>query len=134
METNRAINILPGYHPSAIQCEIRAIDLDTPPPYCALSYVWGKRSKGYKIFLDQTEMCITQKQYKALQHLRSHEETRTSWIDDICIDQLDVAEKSAQVRKMQEIYGRSKEILIWRGSEAEGSALAIGLASTILAY
>lgn len=130
----RVVNILPGDHSSPIHCEVRAINLDKPPPYCALSYVWGKHSKSYKIFIDQTEMGVTQSLYEALQHLRSHEETRTFWIDAICINQLDIAEKSAQVRKMQQIYGRSRGVLIWLGPEGDGSASALALASTISAY
>ena len=128
------VNILPGDYSSPIQCQVRVVDLDTPPPYCALSYVWGERSDGNKIFVDQTEMIVSLKLYIALQHLRSHDESRTFWVDAICINQVDNAEKSAQVRKMQEIYGRSKEILIWLGPEGDGSASAMALATTISTY
>lgn len=134
MNTIRVIDVLPGDRPLPIQCDIREIYLDDPPSYCALSYVWGECSEGHKILVDQKDMYVKQKLYEALQHLRSHEETHTFWIDAICINQLDLAEKGAQVRKMQDIYGRSNEILIWLGPEANGSASAIALASSISAY
>ena len=134
MNTTRVVKLLPGTHPEPIQCEIIVIVLDEPPPYCALSYVWGERSEDYWIFLDQEHICVTPILYNTLQHLRSHEETRTFWIDAICIDQRDNTEKSSQVRKMKQIYGRSSEILIWLGPEEEGSASAMALASKIAAY
>lgn len=84
--------------------------------------------------MDRKEMFIPQNLYIALQHIRSHDKTRTFWIDALCINQLDAAEKSAQVPKMQEIYRRSNEILIWLGPERDGSASAIVLASRIAAY
>ena len=102
--------------------------------YCALSYVWGEYCEGYTISIDQTDISIRQNLFNALLHLRSSEETRTFWIDALCINQLDMAEKSAQVRKMQEIYGKSKEVLIWLGPEGNGSASAMMLATTISTY
>ena len=134
VNTARVVNILSGHHSSTIQCQIKEINLDDPPPYCALSYVWGEYFQGFKISVDQSEISITQNLYNALQHLRSHNETRTFWIDALCINQLDMAEKSAQVRKMQEIYGRSEQVLIWLGPEGNGSASAMMLAATISKY
>lgn len=134
MNTTRVVTILPGTHLAPIQCEINVIGLDEPPPYCALSYVWGERSEDYWVFVDQEHIRVTPILYSTLQHLRSHEETRTFWIDALCINQLDNTEKSSQVQKMQEIYRRSTEILIWLGPEGEGSASAMALASKIAAY
>ena len=134
MNAARVVDILPGDYPSPIQCEMRVINLDIPPPYCALSYVWGELSECYRTSVDQKQMRVTQRLHDAMRHLRSREETRTFWIDVVCINQLDPSEKSAQVRKMQEIYGRSKEILIWLGPEGDGSASAIALASAISVY
>lgn len=56
MNTTRVVNLLPGTHPAPIQCTMNVIRLDEPPPYCALSYVWGEPSEGYKILIDQTEI------------------------------------------------------------------------------
>jgi hypothetical protein len=134
MNSTRLVSILQGIHSSPIQCTIREIDLDCPTSYCALSYVWGNASRDCKILMDQKEMFIPQNLYIALRHLRSHDKTGTFWIDAICINQLDAAEKSAQVPKMQEIYRRSNEILIWLGPEGDGSASAIALAARIAAY
>ena len=134
MKMARVVDILPGDYSTPVQSQMRVIKLDAAPPYCALSYVWGESLECYKISVDQKEKWVTQKLYKAMQHLRSPVETFTVWIDAICINQLDSSEKSAQVRKMQEIYGRSKEVLIWLGPEGDGSASAIALASFISAY
>ena len=134
MNTTRVVDVLPGDFLSPVQCEMRVIDLDRPPLYCALSYVWGEGSEGHKISINQAEMRVTQRLHKAFQYLRSQEEIRTFWIDAICINQRDIQEKSAQVRKMQQIYRQSKEILIWLGPEGDGSDSAIELASKISVY
>jgi hypothetical protein len=54
--------------------------------------------------------------------------TRFFWIDQICINQSDDAEKSRQVRMMHDIYYCAKETLIYLGEEDEDtqSAFAIG--------
>ena len=54
---------------------MNVIGLDELPAYCALSYVWGEPSEGYKIFMDETEMCVTQGLYDTLQHLRLHDDS-----------------------------------------------------------
>ncbi|RDL39281.1 uncharacterized protein BP5553_03621 [Venustampulla echinocandica] len=132
--TTRVVTILQGNHESPIQCTITEMNLDCPPPYCALSYVWGSPSRVSKILLDQKEMAITHNLHTALKHLRSHEEDKTFWIDALCIDQLNMLERKSQVQKMREIYGRSTSVLIWLGADDDESASAFTLASTIGEY
>lgn len=88
----------------------------------------------HSILMNDKEILISKNLYIALQHVRPAEKTLTLWIDALCINQRDDAERSAQVQKMQKIYGRASEVLIWLGPEADGSASAIKLASKIAAY
>lgn len=134
MNTIRVVSLLEGDCPSDIQCTMREVALDSPPAYCAFSYVWGHPSRDFPILVDQKEMLIPRALFMALLHLRSREKAQKFWIDALCINQLDVVERSAQVQKMQEIYARSSGILIWLGSERGESSSAIVLASKVAAY
>jgi hypothetical protein len=44
------------------------------------------------------------------------------WIDQICIDQKSLAERSAQVKLMGEIYTRAANVLVWLGADPSGLA------------
>ncbi|KAI9929628.1 hypothetical protein ASPWEDRAFT_172709 [Aspergillus wentii DTO 134E9] len=46
------------------------------------------------------------------------------WIDAICINQKDVAERSAQVKIMSQIYTKAAQVIVWLGIEDERTALA----------
>jgi hypothetical protein len=49
---------------------------------------------------------------------------RLLWIDAICINQRDSAERSSQIRIMGEIYLKAFSLVIWLGQEQDGSDLA----------
>jgi hypothetical protein len=44
------------------------------------------------------------------------------WIDAICINQMDVEEKSHQVASMGKLYSKATKTLIWLGNDVEGIA------------
>lgn len=46
------------------------------------------------------------------------------WIDALCINQEDVAERSSQVARVRDIYERSSRIIVWLGPGDETSDLA----------
>ncbi|KAL5329566.1 hypothetical protein ACEPPN_003080 [Leptodophora sp. 'Broadleaf-Isolate-01'] len=60
----------------------------------------------------------------ALRQLRYADRPRLLWVDAISINQGDLAERSRQVRIMQEIYANAKDVVIWLGQGAEGDARA----------
>jgi hypothetical protein len=46
------------------------------------------------------------------------------WIDAICINQNNVAEKNIQVQPMVQIYRQASSVLVWLGESTETSNLA----------
>jgi len=62
--------------------------------------------------------------HAALKYLRSSG-SRTVWVDAICINQEDEAEKMQQIRKMGRIYGQASTVLVWLGPAYLNSDLAI---------
>jgi hypothetical protein len=58
----------------------------------------------------------------AIRHLRHESESIVVWIDQICINQSDSAEKSTQVQLMSLIYQRAFNTVIWLGDTAGDEA------------
>jgi hypothetical protein len=63
----------------------------------------------------------------ALRHIRQTLYAVTFWVDALCINQEDVAEKNCQVGMMGEIYAGAELVIAWLGSATEDSDLAMKL-------
>ncbi|KAG7289155.1 hypothetical protein NEMBOFW57_005518 [Staphylotrichum longicolle] len=101
-----------------IQCSLIELDLDAEPEpeYVALSYVWGDPKVQTTIYIDGQPMKATVNLEAALRDLRVSNMHCLIWADAICINQADVAERSAQVQMMADIYRRATRVCIWLGS------------------
>ena len=107
---------------------------DYSPQYEALSYAWGKDAAIHRAYVyDENSPTKSSKRYlqirpnleSALQYLRYPDRSRMLWIDAICINQGDVLETEAQVKRMREIYQRASRVVLWLGPEQDSSSLAI---------
>ena len=56
---------------------------------------------------------------------------RTIWIDAICINQNDTAERSHQVLFMKDIYARASCVVVWIGSAADDSDVVMDYIGTL---
>ncbi|KAM3079139.1 hypothetical protein ACMFMF_004067 [Clarireedia jacksonii] len=92
-----------------------------PARYTALSYVWGAPIFDCNIKCNSQDQKITKSLFSALRHLRRDDYSVMLWIDQICINQMDTAERERQVQIMSLIYRRAWNTVIWLGEEAEGS-------------
>ncbi|GKT61461.1 heterokaryon incompatibility protein [Colletotrichum tofieldiae] len=104
--------------------------------FVALSYVWGPPAPTERITLNGHPFSVGPNLFQALLHLRSHHRIRQGfkiWIDAICINQADIAERSAQVGRMRDIYAAAWQVVIWLGPEADDSELATSALSWIAA-
>ncbi|OCL08630.1 HET-domain-containing protein, partial [Glonium stellatum] len=110
---------------SGLSCNLQAYKLDEAPRYIALSYTWGRASyqKGrsslltYSITLNGEHREVQQNLHDALRHLGRlvRERQCLFWVDAICINQEDVNERNAQVKKMKDIYEYADRIYAWLG-------------------
>lgn len=57
-------------------------------------------------------------------HILTKSQTRWWWIDSICINQKDLAERAYQVTLMKRIFHQAAETCVWLGDESEDSELA----------
>jgi len=118
----RTATIHPGAFDDGIVVSLQHVKFDEHnlPEYEALSYVWGSRENPQSIRVastsgDHTTLSVTENLACALQHLRYADRPRTMWIDAICIDQSNNAEKGPQVAMMSEIYRRAPRVIAWLG-------------------
>jgi hypothetical protein len=114
-----------------IECKLTHVSLSLGPRYEALSYTPGPPTNPREIIIDGVEFPVTENLFQALTHLRSRRGPRTIWIDAICINQGDIAERNDQVRLMGSIYARAQKVLVWLGEEADFSSEGVSLAQEL---
>ncbi|KAL1845542.1 hypothetical protein Daus18300_014505 [Diaporthe australafricana] len=130
--------------------DVRTSRRDDPPPpkYEALSYAWGSeadparvrvRSRSEKHDPHSYYLPITRNLHDALCALRKYRLadenpegstlasslSRVLWIDAICIDQANAAEKGPQVAMMGSIYQSASRVVAWLGPADETSHRAM---------
>ena len=98
-----------------IECSLKHVSFKNTIPYEALSWVWGDPQPRASISLDNGSLPITRSLEQALRHLRSATGTRTLWVDAICINQRNIAERNRQVVLMKNIYSTCTTDLVWLG-------------------
>ena len=129
----RLLELNKGHSIEPIQCTIRHVSLDNSPgKYMALSYTWGSTEDRRYIACNGKRLSITANLYSALYKFRLADVSVTFWIDAICINQLDVAERESQVRMMRRIYRQAELVVVDLGDAAEGAELIPSLLSKIV--
>lgn len=100
--------------PVAIACRFRVASLELCVPYFALSYTWGAEDDGHMIDIEGHRFLVrknlwdfllqTRNRRKWYGHETSQDRELLLWIDAVCIDQGNVAERNHQVEMMGNIY------------------------------
>ena len=148
----RLMTLLPGQFEDDISITMKTVILTKThnPHYEALSYVWGskenpvdisvearrpKRSKSYPMLgrrrRRRPKACslgtisVTQNLATALPYLRKRDRPRVFWIDAICVNQQDRAERGHQVKRMAAVYSMASQVIAWLGPESQNSTLAL---------
>jgi hypothetical protein len=118
----RLVRLLPGPRGSPIECEMVHSNLDLEPePWECLSYMWGDPSNPELININGSVVQIRQNLQLALEAIREEGNSRTVWIDALCINQIDALEVSKHVSTMGEIYRRANKVLVWLGQSSDDS-------------
>ncbi|KAK8070597.1 hypothetical protein PG997_010800 [Apiospora hydei] len=151
----RLLTLYPGEEPDEIRIRLRYVKLrpddsginassefgdQNLPEYEALSYTWGTSySRRQRVLVETDEgggnndnrqfmLSITDNLAEAMRRIRHNAATaKTLWVDALCINQADKAEKSIQVPLMTVIYRSAARVLVWLGPERDDSALAMRL-------
>jgi hypothetical protein len=124
----RLLCIHPTSNPaSLIVCETQTFELDTAPPFDALSYAWGNPNITTGIEFCGVLRQITTNLFAALIKLRDRRDLKWIWTDALCIDQNNATEKNYQVPLMRQIYRRAERVLSWLGEADDDTHLAFSL-------
>lgn len=145
----RLIELVAGPWEDDVQCNIHIVDLSSLPEYTALSYSWGDDPQDdpgqptivsalFKAFNPTADFfrCngkifpISTNLYNALRRLRD-KSIKYLWVDQICIDQSNIIERSDQVQKMGKIYSGARLVAIWLGEEDNYTIPAFNLIQKI---
>lgn len=112
----------------SILCEIHHVSLDSNlgHEYTALSYVWGKPILDQAIFCDGCVIKVTSHLHEALRTLRSRH-VSWIWVDAICIDQSNIAERNTQVPIMGRIFKQTKMTYAYLGKIDEDGEQVAGM-------
>ncbi|KUJ17731.1 HET-domain-containing protein [Mollisia scopiformis] len=100
---------------SDIECELVHVKFGDKPNYEALSYAWGSDLTTRAIKINGKTLLVRESLWKVLAKLRHRDEPRCLWVDAICINQSDIAEKNSQVRLMPHIYRKATTVIVWLG-------------------
>ncbi|KAL7964967.1 heterokaryon incompatibility domain-containing protein [Trichoderma sp. SZMC 28014] len=110
----RILEVSPAQSASdSIICHLQTVSLLDQPEYEALSYVWGTSSSSRQIFLNGNKITVTDNLFDALTYLRDVKKIRALWVDAVCINQKDDAEKGIQIMMMGKIYSQASQVLVW---------------------
>ena len=121
----RLIQLTPNRdHNAPIRCELIDYPIISRKPgshiYNALSYVWGPPPNTFRIeVIDQLDssasafLSIRENCHAALLRLRDPLLPRFLWVDSICINQEDNAERAVQILLMTQIYALANCVVVW---------------------
>lgn len=129
----RVVVLHPPSNDCLIHCSVEEVDLASKPDFEALSYTWAidrdlgdPRTGDKRTIICNGKAFDAQKNlYNALIQLRQLDRGLPLWIDAICIDQGNNAEKSVQVNMMGEIYRTAKTVIVWLGRSTLVAQLAL---------
>ncbi|TGO63180.1 hypothetical protein BELL_1088g00020 [Botrytis elliptica] len=108
-----------------LRVEHRSLNDDVP--FSALSYCWNPKnsnthkvdynpgSESVKIQINDGDMFIGRNLYDFLHQLHQDHFDGWLWIDAICINQNDMAEKNWQLLEMRSIYSDAETVFMWLG-------------------
>ncbi|CAI6331667.1 unnamed protein product [Periconia digitata] len=112
----RVLKLHPGCARDTIKCNLNTVAFSEKPEYEALSYAWGNSGSTKSIMVNGSRVKVKENLWQALGQLRHATKPRVLWIDSLCINQDDLAEKNRQVPFMAFIYGRAQRVVIWLGN------------------
>ncbi|OCL14970.1 HET-domain-containing protein [Glonium stellatum] len=121
----RLLTLEPSRGSDEVSCTLSAVNLNDSPEYECISYAWGDTAITKELFCNGIKITVTESSHAALFHLRLSSESRMLWLDALCINQSDIAERSSQVKMMKDIYASAAKVIVWLGEEDNDTAAAL---------
>lgn len=135
----RLLHLFPGSCADGLEITLKHVGLGQGPRFEALSYTWGTSAKDCHVRCKMEsgrleKIPITRNLEQALVRLRSVEDVKVLWIDQVCINQDDLQERCSQVSYMGTIYSTAFQVSVWIGEEDEDTRLAFDFLPVLFSY
>jgi hypothetical protein len=102
-------------NPETASQSSEVLDQNSIPGYKCLSYTWGEPCEGREILLNGYIFRVRDNLFGFLDIARRLFPMEFLWVDAICIDQSNLAERGHQVERMGRVYECAMSVLIWLG-------------------
>jgi hypothetical protein len=112
----RLVTVLPDLSTEGyIRCSMRCTT--THARYTCLSYAWGEPKPKHLLLIDGQQFYVQKNLFDFLENTRGQTKYKhvEYWIDALCIDQSNVAERNHQVAQMGMIYSKARYVIAWLG-------------------
>ncbi|KAM0699569.1 hypothetical protein Q7P36_000572 [Cladosporium allicinum] len=106
----RLLRLHGGSKRHGISASLEIWDRKSKPRYRAISYVCGGAEQMQDVMVNGIRVSVRRNCYYGLWQTRLHFTQSRVWIDAICINQLDLDEKTAQVAMIFETYSNAKQV------------------------
>ncbi|KAK8135522.1 Heterokaryon incompatibility protein 6 [Apiospora sp. TS-2023a] len=115
----------------SLHCILKLANLKKSPSFNAVSHACSSHGAAKTILINGAPVPVSNELLLALQHVQRQDEPVTVWVDALCINSADLAEKSAQMSQLPGIFAASERTIIWLGQCADGSVDAMSALSRI---
>lgn len=110
----RVLDVFPATsEKDVLSVNVREVQFDAVPAYSAISYTWDDQLPTVLIVCNNSFLAITRNCADILRACRTTDSIITIWVDQICIDQTSTADKNRHVSRMDDIYEKAVEVLVW---------------------
>jgi len=118
----RILKLNQGQQSDPLSGDLQLRHIDETGSYEPLSYVWGSSTRCSEFICCGRNIALTPNLQDALCRLRRWDRPRYLWVDQLCINQDDQAERSRQVQYMNTIYNNATHVLVWLGKDPHAVA------------
>ncbi|KAF4448177.1 hypothetical protein F53441_8386 [Fusarium austroafricanum] len=136
----RLLEILSQSPREKVTCRLHTTSLDENPYFVCLSYVWDDEPVTGEITVDGISIKVTVNLANALKHIKNHwiaiqnEQGRNSdssrfriWSGEVCINQANLEERSAQAQVTRRLYILADSVFAWLSADEKLTTEAIDL-------
>jgi hypothetical protein len=110
----RLLELHPIAEAQILSGSVHEFERTAAPTYVALSYEWGPAKADLTVNVDGREFRVRQNLFNILtEYARRISEKSYLFVDAICIDQSNLAERNAQVSVMGDIFASAIEVSAW---------------------
>ncbi|KAF2627321.1 HET-domain-containing protein [Macroventuria anomochaeta] len=118
----RVLTLEPGDQDAYLSGELQVVHIQQIRQYEAVSYAWGEPDRCFQFGSSGGIIELTASLDGALRRIRHRDQPRRLWVDQLCINQDDKEERSAQVQYMNAIYKNAARVLVWLGNDPQREA------------